>query len=259
MIKRWATPHNFYEGVNGQYIDFDKAYGVQCVDLFDYFCSQMQVPFQWVDGAKDFWNKFAMAANFEKIAVKDLKDGDWVVFNEKLGYGYGHIAMFRKFTSGTSKAIFLGQNQLVGNAVACQIELSTANAYGGLRLKGWLDYSSKPSKPSKPKVDNVLNAGEKFIFPKNYKAERVTKINGVWAVYNSELGAYINVKLVTETNSKGVPTADQNLSGDISGSYFKIPGTFVVGSSGSGTFKNGYVIPKSWGFKINAATLQEVA
>lgn len=106
------------------------------------------------------------------------------------------------------------------------------------------------------KVDNILRPGDKFIFPKIYKLEKVDKN---FNVLNSELKAYLSPSLIIETDSKGNPTSDQRVDDDITGSYFKIPGTFVVESSGMNGYKNGWVIPKGWGFKIDASTLQEVA
>lgn len=118
---------------------------------------------------------------------------------------------------------------------------------------------STPSQPSTPpatnKPDQILNPGDKCQFSKNYKLEKVDK---KYNVFNSEIGAWLNPSLITETDKNGNPTADQRVDDDISQSYFKVPGTWIVESSGNGTFPDGWVILKGWGFKINPRTLVEV-
>lgn len=113
-----------------------------------------------------------------------------------------------------------------------------------------------PTPPTTNKPDQILKAGEKAIFSGVYPVEQLKKINGVWSVYSSKIGAYINVAIVTETDANGNPTSDQFFDGRAS--YFKVPGTFIVESSGNGTFSNGWVILKGWGFKINPLALTEV-
>ena len=82
----------------GKAVDYDKAFGVQCVDIVDQYLKDVfGITGVWVDGAKDFYNKFdsypALKKNFARIPnTKDLvvKEGDIVVWG---GGDWGHIAI----------------------------------------------------------------------------------------------------------------------------------------------------------------------
>jgi hypothetical protein len=88
----------------GKCLDYDKAYGGQCVDLFRFYCKDVlgieKQPAP-VDGAAAFWeNKekdLVLKENFE--AIENTPDaiphyGDVIIWNRNKGKGYGHVAVF---------------------------------------------------------------------------------------------------------------------------------------------------------------------
>jgi hypothetical protein len=113
------TPHEFYLDTNGKQIDYDGAYGNQCVDLFKYFIAK-QYGFNCgslcpqTGYAKDIWNCFdrltRITQYFVKIPVgQPLQDGDWVVWTDNCKASKNsHIAMFR-LDNGNGTGIFLTQ------------------------------------------------------------------------------------------------------------------------------------------------------
>lgn len=136
------TPHEFYLEWNGKGSNPDRAYGFQCVDLFDQFCIEAGYPYPLVNGAKDFKTKYEqnasnMQAYFVSVSVNAMQDGDWVIWGASLGGGYGHVAMFRKYNSATNIVAF-GQNQGAYNGVANQINISTNGIIIVLRPKCYI-------------------------------------------------------------------------------------------------------------------------
>lgn len=81
-------------------VDFDKAYGAQCVDLFRQYCNDvLQIPHTGaVEGAKDlFINYYALPKEqkyFDIIAnVYDVKVGDVAVWGQTNNNKFGHVAI----------------------------------------------------------------------------------------------------------------------------------------------------------------------
>ena len=92
------TFDEFYKKYIGKAVDYDGVAGVQCVDLIDQYLDDVfGIKGVWVEGAKDFYNKFesypALVKNFNKIPnTRDLvcQKGDIVV----RGTGkWGHIVI----------------------------------------------------------------------------------------------------------------------------------------------------------------------
>lgn len=92
----------FIQKYNGRKVDFDGAFGAQCVDLFRQFCTDvLSIPHTGVvDGAKDLF------LNYEKIPkerlyfsrVKETKSaiyraGDVAVWDATDTNKYGHVAL----------------------------------------------------------------------------------------------------------------------------------------------------------------------
>lgn len=89
------THTQFIDKYSGKKIDFDGAYGGQCVDLFRQYCKEVlgmtQQP-KGVVGAADFWTNYAtdpvLSTNFTQIKnTDDFKPlaGDIMVWNRKVG------------------------------------------------------------------------------------------------------------------------------------------------------------------------------
>lgn len=100
----------FVEKYLGKKIDWDGYYGGQCVDLFrQYIDDVLKFPQpKGVGGAKDFWPNYdtdnALKNYYDKIpntptAVPSA--GDVMLWNEKAGGGWGHVAVFLEGNANT--------------------------------------------------------------------------------------------------------------------------------------------------------------
>jgi hypothetical protein len=127
---------------DGKYLDWDGAFGAQCVDqarfYFSEVCGLERQP-AGVVGAKDFYLLFekdpVLKGNFQKIPNTPEfvpKPGDVVIWDKSKTNPYGHIAIFvegdvRSFDS-------LDQNLPAGSA--CRLVHHTySNVLGFLRPK----------------------------------------------------------------------------------------------------------------------------
>lgn len=137
----------FVNTYNGSSIDFDKAYGVQCVDGFRVFC-QWAFGSSWATGngyADGYWyNRGQHTDKFIAVPASEIHDGDWVVWARgSKSHPYSHIAMYyfgKEF----------GENQ-GGNRGFCLKDTDFSDALGALRWVAWKDY--KPA-GSTPKAEN---------------------------------------------------------------------------------------------------------
>lgn len=92
----------FIQKYNGKKVDFDGAFGAQCVDLFRQFCADvLSIPHTGaVEGAKDLF------LNYEKMPKEKLhfsrvretksakyRAGDVAVWNATATNRYGHVAL----------------------------------------------------------------------------------------------------------------------------------------------------------------------
>jgi hypothetical protein len=97
------TFRNFIKENIGKCLDYDKAYGGQCVDLFRYYCKDVLEIAQPrpVDGAAAFFENHGsdpvLRDNF--TLIKNTPEavpryGDVVIWGRVRGNGYGHVAVF---------------------------------------------------------------------------------------------------------------------------------------------------------------------
>lgn len=123
---------DFIKKYDGKGIDFDGAYGAQCVDLYRQYVKEVlkypQSP--PVEGAKDIWETY-LPDYYQKVentpyGVPDK--GDIVIFGTGLGK-YGHVAIFIEGT--TSKFTSFDQNYPTGSLCHKQ-----GHTYKG--VIGWL-------------------------------------------------------------------------------------------------------------------------
>lgn len=90
------TLNEFVLKYRGQKVDFDKAYGAQCVDLFRQYCHDvLNIPHTGaVLGAKDIWLDYNNMPLEQKYFIKvkgTPRAGDILVWD---GGQYGHVAIF---------------------------------------------------------------------------------------------------------------------------------------------------------------------
>lgn len=92
------TLDDFIKNYEGKQIDFDKAFGSQCVDVFRQYCKEVlgiKEHTGAVEGAKDLYLNFnemkLMQKYFEKIYTP--RKGDVVIFNKTSTNKYGHVAI----------------------------------------------------------------------------------------------------------------------------------------------------------------------
>lgn len=79
-------------------VDFDGAYGAQCVDLFRQYCKDvLNIPHTGsVEGAKDIflnYEKMPLEMKYFERLTKGPVTGDVVVWNASKSNKYGHVAI----------------------------------------------------------------------------------------------------------------------------------------------------------------------
>lgn len=126
------TLDQFISKYNNQILDWDKAFGGQCMDLYRFYVHEVlsfpQSP--PVPGAKDVWNNY-LTDRFDRIENTPTgvpEKGDVVIWGTKIGE-FGHIAIFVEGTA--TKFNSFDQNFPVGTK--CHIQSHT---YTG--VLGWL-------------------------------------------------------------------------------------------------------------------------
>jgi len=142
------TFNKFITKYDGGKWDFDGAYKSQCTDLFRFYVRDVLGISQpkSVVGAKDFWANYEtdpiLKTNFEKVANTPSaipQEGDVIIWNGKVGGGFGHVAMAVRGNIETF--VSLDQNWR-GQLTTDQITHDYKNIYG------WLHPLSSPSEPS---------------------------------------------------------------------------------------------------------------
>ena len=98
------TLKRFVVTYNGKKVDWDKAHGYQCVDLFRQYCKDVlnikQVP--PVDGAKDIINK---PGDF-KISKGAYAPGDVLIYDETSSNPYGHVCILVSLLDSDTFIVF---------------------------------------------------------------------------------------------------------------------------------------------------------
>lgn len=132
------TPQQFVLKYLGKVIDFDHAYGAQCVDAWKQFCSDIGVPVKatpnnYADGywysrdALGYGNYFTYITN-----PTEFKTGDWIVWSQgSKSHPSSHIAMLYN-------NLEYSENQ-GGNGGFTLKETVFSDALGAFRWGGWGD------------------------------------------------------------------------------------------------------------------------
>lgn len=134
------TPQSFYDKYVGASIDYDKSFGVQCVDSFKIGCQYLGIPVKatpnnWADGYWYYKDQLGYSQWFDYIYdVKDLQQGDWCIWAKGSSCVNSHIAMYWKGVNGTH-AQFFGENQ-DGKKYFCLANVKL-DILGALRPKAW--------------------------------------------------------------------------------------------------------------------------
>ena len=140
------TPEIFVMTYNGKAIDFDGAYGVQCVDGFKVGCVYIDIPPQpcpsnwaesyWTcknaDGSINQNTKNWQEKYFDLIYdFRQFRDGDWVIWPRNcVSHPSSHVAMYYNGQE-------FGERQYEDNRAFCMKKTDFSDASGALRPKFW--------------------------------------------------------------------------------------------------------------------------
>lgn len=119
-------------------VDFDGAFGAQCVDLFRQYCKDVLEIHEHtgaVEGAKDLFynhNKMIQKKYFVRISNKNVKYGDVVIYDSTKTNKYGHVAIILGIVDNSSILVF-EQNGFTQDGA--KITLRTFNNYLGVLRK----------------------------------------------------------------------------------------------------------------------------
>lgn len=138
-MAKWSSASKFMSDTKGKYIDMDRAFGCQCWDYGDYFwVNQVGRTLQTGNGcAYGCWTKKKKENAGKEFTLitnkKDLKAGDWVIWNKSKSMPYGHIAMVNAVTSKGAIIKAQGANQGAKNGVVNVISISLSGFLGAFR------------------------------------------------------------------------------------------------------------------------------
>lgn len=126
----------FIDKYKGKKIDYDNAFGGQCVDLYRQYCKEvLNVPQSpSVTGAADIWVSY-LPEYFDQIKNTPEfipQEGDIMIWNKKAGGGFGHVGVvvsadINGFTSFDQNWFKISVCELVKHTYA--------NVYGVIRAK----------------------------------------------------------------------------------------------------------------------------
>ena len=128
------TPEQFYAETLGKVIDYDGAYGAQCVDAFRYWGTMNSVPVpptpnNWADGYWYSRDELGFSRWFTYITDGRFKNGDWVIWARGSSHPSSHIAMYYNGKE-------YGENQ-GGNGGFTLKDTVFSDVLGALRWKGY--------------------------------------------------------------------------------------------------------------------------
>jgi hypothetical protein len=140
------TPQQFIDSQIGKQIDYDGAFGFQCVDWARYYIANYwQKPQSGlVVGAKDFFEQFPLGTgDWAERITNDVNDpnciplpGDMVVFGGTSFNQYGHVSIC--YSANSNDFVSADQNW-AGHQEAVKLITHTYNASGGFgSVLGWI-------------------------------------------------------------------------------------------------------------------------
>ncbi|MEK0326789.1 MAG: CHAP domain-containing protein [Nitrosopumilus sp.] len=121
---------------DGEHVDYDYAFGPQCMDLYRKYVEEVLVLPQSisVEGAKEVWKTYPddVYDRFINTPKAVPKKGDIIIWDKSVGKGFGHIAIF---VHGNVKSfISFDQNWPVDSPCHLQ-QHGYSNIIGWLRVK----------------------------------------------------------------------------------------------------------------------------
>ena len=130
------TPKQWRDMTIGKSYNIDGAYGAQCWDYFAFFIKYFNLPLSTYCSLTgyvcDLWrlrNTYHYSEYFEYIYdAKDLRAGDWVIWDRNSSHVYSHVAMYM------DGPVELGQNQ--GSAYVTE-KTTTWDMLGAFRFRNW--------------------------------------------------------------------------------------------------------------------------
>lgn len=137
---------NLIEFVNkyhGKKVDFDGAFGAQCVDLFRQYCKDVLRAGHTgaVDGAKDLFLKYAdlpaECKYFDRISIQNGSPeiGDVLVWDATPANKYGHVAICLGYDVTNDMIVVFEQDGLKQDGAKIAVRLKN-NLLGVLRFTG---------------------------------------------------------------------------------------------------------------------------
>jgi hypothetical protein len=160
------TFDDFINQYDGKGINFDGAYGNQCVDLYRQFvkdvCGVPQSPS--VAGAKNIWDTY-LALYFDRIANTPTgvpEKGDIVIWGSLIGT-YGHVAVFIAGDATNFTSFDQNWPDAGGKGVAHKQTHTYKGVLGWLRLK-------KPAAPAEDPRDGRIRELESQLAAANAQA-----------------------------------------------------------------------------------------
>lgn len=133
------TLAEFAAKYSGKKVDYDKAYGAQCVDLFRQYCQDViGCPHTGaVEGARDLWFKFSdndEKLYFDRFSPWFVQPGDVAIWDETANNKYGHVAIVLLVDNKTKELLVLEQNGFAQDGVKLAVR-GWSNLIGVLRKK----------------------------------------------------------------------------------------------------------------------------
>lgn len=171
--------YEFKDNYIGKFVDFDKQWGCQCLDLVQQYVTE-EFGISWeilatnYAGNLNYEPKYSqMLTVFDEVPTTAMITGDIVVWSNNAG---GHIAIFDSFDG--VNCFYLTQNDGTGDYPSGATRCGILNVYGeakAYRLKGVV-----PDEPSKE-----INIGDTIrietIEPYKYYVADETKV--LWGIY----------------------------------------------------------------------------
>ena len=165
------TVDEFFNKYNNKPVNFDNAFGNQCVDLYrQYLKDVLNVPQSppvkgaaWIKSTYD--TKLFDWLDNTITAVPKL--GDILIWDTRAGGGFGHVAIYKQgnvlsFTSFDQNWPSQGYYDNYGNFIGTGVcHFQGHNYFGG--LVGWLRIKNVPSIPLTPREQQIkqwCNSGD---------------------------------------------------------------------------------------------------
>lgn len=135
------TLFEFVNKYHGKKVDFDGAYGAQCVDLFRQYCKDVLRAGHTgaVEGAKDLFEKYsdlpAECKYFDRIKGASPAIGDVCVWGATSTNKYGHVAICLAYDADNDVIIVFEQDGIKQDGAKVAVR-KRDNLLGVLRFTG---------------------------------------------------------------------------------------------------------------------------